>query len=61
LDISINFKRVVLDLEQDIELNKSRLDELNNSFVMNEKDINTSDEESRIATISSFQEHQNFF
>lgn len=60
LDISVNFKRVILDLEQNIKLNQSRLDELENSFMINEKNINSSNEEEQIALISSFQEHQIF-
>lgn len=60
LDISVNLKRVILDLEQDLKLNQSRLGELENSFIMDEKNINSSDEESQIAIISSFQEHKIF-
>lgn len=60
LEISVNYNRVVLDLKQNLELNQLRLDELENSFTMDEKNINSSDEESQIAMISSFQEHQIF-
>ena len=58
LEISVNFNRVVLDLKQNLELKQSRLSELENSFIM--KNINSSDEETQIAMISSFQEHQIF-
>jgi len=58
LDISVNFNRVVLNLKQNLELNQLRLNELENSFIMNEKNINSSDEESQIAIIASFQEHK---
>lgn len=58
LEISVNFNRVVLDLKQNLELNQLRLDELVNSFIMNEKNINSSDEESQIAIVASFQEHK---
>lgn len=58
LEISVNFNRVVLDLKQDLELNQLRLDELENSFIMDGKNINSSDEETQIAMISSFQEHK---
>lgn len=60
LEISVNYNRVVLDLKQNLELNQLRLDEFENSFTMDEKNINSSDEESQIAMISSFQEHQIF-
>jgi hypothetical protein len=58
LEISVNFNRVILDLKQNLELNQLRLDELVNSFVMDEKNINSSDEESQIAMVASFQEHK---
>lgn len=60
LEISVNFNRVILDLKQNLELNQSRLDELEKSFIMDEKNINLSNEEIQIAMISSFQEHKLF-
>lgn len=58
LEISVNFNRIVLDLKLNLELNQLRLDELINLFVMDRKNINSSDEESQIAMVVSFQEHK---
>lgn len=58
LEISINYKRIILDLEQELELNQSRLTDEERSFVSNDKNLSSIDEEMQIALITSFQEIQ---
>lgn len=58
LNISVYLGRIVLDLEQDFELNQTRLEEFENSFITNEINVSSSSEEEQIALISSFQEHK---
>jgi hypothetical protein len=60
LEISVNLKRVVLDLEKELKSNQLRLSDLENSFILDEKNINLSNEEAQIAIITSFQEYQIF-
>lgn len=57
LEITVNFKRVILDLEQKLQSNQLRLEELKNSFIIEPNKFN---EETTIAMIKSLQEHQIF-
>ena len=58
LEIGTNYNRVVLDLKQNLELNQLRLDEFDNLFIMNKKNINSSDEQLQISMVVSFQEYR---
>jgi len=60
LEMSINLNRVIVNIEQNIKKIKTELNDLENSFIFNEKSASEFDEEIQIATISSFQEHKIF-
>lgn len=60
IDICVNFNRVILYMEYDITIKKSKLMDFDKSFVTNNKNIDLLDEETHVVIISSFQEHKIF-
>lgn len=60
LETTINLNIVIVNIEQNIIKIKTELSDLENSFILDEKNISQLDEQIQIATISSLQEHKIF-
>lgn len=60
LEITVNFERIIYDLEKDLNTDQTRLINLENSFIINAKNIYLDSEEAQVAMIATFQEHKIF-
>lgn len=60
LEMTINLNCVIINIEQSIKKNTTELNDLEKSFIFDEKKIAQLDEQTQIATISSLQEHKIF-
>lgn len=60
LEMSINLHCVIINIEQNIKKIINELNDLESSFIFNEKSASELDEQTQIATISSLQEHKIF-
>jgi hypothetical protein len=60
LEMSNNLNRVIINIEQNIKKITIELNDLESSFIFDEKSASELDEQIQIATISSLQEHKIF-